>query len=151
MKKFLMTLFLTLAISASCFAEGAAGRLNAEEKMADALIVALTGNGTYEQVSKSFSEGLKKNLSAENFAAAKDAVKKQVGTIKNINFVGLNKQYDVQKGYNGIDELVYFGTVNKEKFARIFVSFAEENGKPVVNGFQVTPIEPAKQQAPAKK
>ena len=151
MKKFLMTLFLTLAISASCFAEGAAGRFNAEEKMADALIVALTGKGTYEQVSKSFSEGLKKNLSAENFAAAKDAVKKQVGTIKNINFVVLNKQYDLQKGYNGIDELVYFGTVSKEKFARIFVSFAEENGKPMVTGFQVTPIEPAKQQAQDKK
>ena len=32
MKKFLMTLLLSLTISASCFAAGAAGRFNAEEK-----------------------------------------------------------------------------------------------------------------------
>ena len=145
-----MALFLTLAISANCFAEGAAGRFNAEEKMADSLITALTGSGTYEQVSKSFSQGLLKNLNAANFAAAKDAVKKQVGTIKNINFVILNKQYDVQKGYNGIDELVYFGSVNKDKFARIFISFELENNVPKINGFQVTPLE-ASQNAPAAK
>ena len=62
----------------------------------------------------------------------------------------IKRAVDLQN--NGIDELVYFSTVSKEKFARIFVSFAEENGKPMVTGFQVTPIEPAKQQpAPAKK
>ena len=108
--------------------------------------------GTYEQVSKSFSQGLKEKLDAKQFAAVQAGVKNQVGAIKNPAFVLLNKQYDLQKGYSGIDELVYFGTVSKDKFARIFVSFAEENGKPVVTGFQVTPIEPAKQQpAPAKK
>ena len=153
MKKLLMALALSLAVSASCFAAGASGRFAAEEKTADALVAALTGNGgTYEQVSKSFSKGLKEKLTAEQFAAVQAGIKNQVGAIKNVNFVVLNKQYDLQKGYNGIDELVYFGTVSKEKFARIFVSFAEENGKPMVTGFQVTPIEPAKQQpAPAKK
>lgn len=152
MKRFLMTLFLTLAISASCFAEGAAGRFSAEEKAADALIAALTGDSvTYETVSKSFSQGLKKNLTAENFAKTKDAIKKQVGAIKNINFVILNKQYDVQKGYSGVDELVYFGTISKEKFARIYVFFALENNAPKLNAFQVTPIEPKKPNAPEKK
>lgn len=152
MKKLLMALVLSLAISASCFAAGTSGRFAAEEKAADALVAALIGNGTYEQVSKSFSQGLKAKLNAAQFATVQDSIKKQVGAIKNPNFVILNKQYDLQKGYNGIDELVYFGTVSKEKFARIFVSFAEENGKPMVTGFQVTPIEPAKQQpAPAKK
>ena len=153
MKKLLMALALSLAVSASCFAAGASGRFAAEEKTADALVAALIGNGgTYEQVSKSFSKGLKEKLTAEQFAAVQAGIKNQVGAIKNVNFVVLNKQYDLQKGYNGIDELVYFGTVSKEKFARIFVSFAEENGKPMVTGFQVTPIEPAKQQpAPAKK
>lgn len=153
MKKLLMALALSLAVSASCFAAGAAGRFAAEEKTADALVAALTGNGgTYEQVSKSFSPALKEKLTAEQFAAVQAGVKNQVGAIKNPAFVLLNKQYDLQKGYSGVDELVYFGTVSKDKFARIFVSFAEENGKPVVTGFQVTPIEPAKQQpAPAKK
>ena len=112
---------------------------------------ALTGSTGYEQVSKNFSKGLKEKLNADTFAKVKEEIRKQVGAIKNVNFVVLNKQYDLQKGYNGIDELVYFGTVSKEKFARIFVSFAEENGKPMVTGFQVTPIEPAKQQAQEKK
>ena len=124
-----------MAVSASCFAAGASGRFATEERTADALVDALTGSTGYEQVSKSFSQGLKEKLNAAAFT----------------NFVVLNKQYDLQKGYNGIDELVYFGTVSKEKFARIFVSFAEENGKPMVTGFQVTPIEPAKQQAKEKK
>ena len=153
MKKLLMALVLSLAVSASCFAAGASGRFAAEEKAADALVAALTGNGgTYEQVSKSFSQALKEKLTAQQFAAVQDGIKKQVGAIKNPAFVLLNKQYDLQKGYSGIDELVYFGTVTKDKFARIFVSFVEENNAPKVIAFQVTPIEPAKQQpAPAKK
>ena len=151
MKKFLMMLLLSLTISASCFAAGAGGRFNAEEKAADALVSALTGGGaTYAQVSKSFSQALKGKLTAENFAAVQDGIKKQVGTIKNANLVLLNKQYDLQKGYSGVDELVYFGTVAKDKFARIFISFAEENGSPKVIAFQVSPIEPQKNE-PAKK
>ena len=151
MKKILMTLLLSLTISASCFAAGAAGRFNAEEKAADALVEALTGGGaTYAQVSKSFSKALKEKLTAENFAAVQTGIKKQIGTIKNANLVLLNKQYDLQKGYSGVDELVYFGTVAKDKFARIYVSFIEENGSPKVTAFQVSPVEPQKN-VPAKK
>lgn len=143
-----MMLLLSLSISASCFAAGAAGRFSAEEKAADALVAALTGGeATYAQVSKSFSKALKEKLTAENFAAVQGGVKKQIGTIKNANLVLLNKQYDLQKGYSGVDELVYFGTVAKDKFARIFVSFVEENGSPKVTAFQVTPIVPQNNQA----
>ena len=152
MKKFLVAMLLTLMISATCFAEGASGRFATEERAADALIAALTGNSvTYEEVSKNFSQGLKKNLTAENFTNVKNEIKKQVGNIKNVNFVILNKQYDVQKGYSGVDELVYFGTVSKDKFARIFIAFELEGNSPKINFFQVTPIEPRKQEAPAKK
>ena len=151
MKKILMMLLLSLSISASCFAAGAAGRFSAEEKAADALVAALTGGeATYAQVSKNFSKALKEKLTAENFKTVQDGVKKQIGTIKNTNLVLLNKQYDLQKGYSGVDELVYFGTVSKDKFARIFVSFVEENGSPKVVAFQVSPIEPQKNE-PAKK
>lgn len=150
MKKFLLALFMTLMVSATCFAEGAASRFNTEEKAADALVAALVGNGTYEQVSKSFTGALREKVNAETFATVKNEIKKQVGNVKNVNFVILTKQYDLQKGYNGIDELVYFGTVSKDKFARIFVAFELENGAPKINGFQVTPIEPQKQEA-AKK
>ncbi len=151
MKKFLMTLLLSLTISASCFAAGAAGRFNAEEKAADALVAALTGGeATYAQVSKSFSQALKEKLTADNFTAVQNGVKKQIGTIKNTNLVLLNKQYDLQKGYSGVDELVYFGTVSKDKFARIYISFVEENGSPKVTAFQITPVE-AQKAEPAKK
>lgn len=146
-----MTLLLSLTISASCFAAGAAGRFNAEEKAADALVAALTGGeATYAQVSKSFSQALKEKLTADNFTAVQNGVKKQIGTIKNTNLVLLNKQYDLQKGYSGVDELVYFGTVSKDKFARIYISFVEENGSPKVTAFQITPVE-AQKAEPAKK
>ena len=152
MKKVLMTLLLSLAVSASCFAAGAAGRFSTEEKAADALVAALTGGeATYAQVSKNFSKALKEKLTAENFANVQNGIKKQIGTIKNANLVLLNKQYDLQKGYSGVDELVYFGTVTKDKFARIYVSFIEENGGPKVIAFQVTPIEPQKREEPKKK
>ena len=147
-----MALVLSLAVSASCFAAGAAGRFAAEEKAADALIAALTGNGgTYEQVSKNFSQALKAKLTAEQFSAVQAGVKKQIGTIKNPSFVILNKQYNPEKGYSGLDELVYFGTVTKDKFARMYVSFIEENNAPKIVAFQVTPLEAQKKENAEKK
>ena len=152
MKKMLLTALLALTISASCFAEGAASRFAAEEKAADTLISAITGSTvTYDAVSRSFRQGLKTNLTADKFAALKDEIKKQVGTIKNANFVLLNKPFNFEKGYNGADELVYIGSVAKDKFARIFIIFALENNAPKINGFQVTPLEAKKPEAPAKK
>ena len=106
MKKTLMALALSMAVSASCFAAGASGRFATEERTADALVDALTGSTGYEQVSKNFSKGLKEKLNAAAFTKVKEEIRKQVGAIKNVNFVVLNKQYDLQKGYNGIDELV---------------------------------------------
>ena len=128
MKKTLMALALSMAVSASCFAAGASSRFAAEEKAADALIAALVGNGTYEQVSKTFGESVKAKISkAEQFVALKNDVKNKIGVIKNPNFVQLAKGYDLQKGYNGVDSLVYLGTITKDKYARLYVTFADEN------------------------
>ena len=152
MKKIVLTALLALTISASCFAAGVAGRFSAEEKAADTLIAALTGSTVnYDTASRGFSQGLKKNLPADKFAAMKDAIKKQVGTIKDPNFVLLNKPYNFEKGYSGADELVYVGSVAKDKFARIVVIFALENNAPKITAFQVTPVEAKKPEAPAKK
>ena len=151
MKKFLAALVMSLAISASCFAAGAAKNFATEEKDSDELIDALVGNTvTYEQVSKHFSAGLKKNLTAENFAEMKKQIKDQVGNVKEVNFVTFVKQYNPQSGYNNVEELLYIGTVNKTKFARFVVAFALENNSPKVASFQVVPLE-VNQQAPAKK
>ena len=152
MKKIILTALLALTISASCFAEGAAGRFAAEEKAADTLIAAITGSTvTYDAASRGFSQGLKTNLPADKFTALKDNIKKQVGTIKNPNFVLLNKPYNFEKGYNGADELVYIGSVAKDKFARIIVIFALENNAPKITAFNITPLEAKKPEAPAKK
>ena len=153
MKKFLAALVMSLAISASCFAEGASKNFAAEEKAADALINSLTGTTvTYDQVSKSFSEGLKKNLTAAAFEQLKKQIKDQVqvGTVKSTNFVTYVKQFNPQSGYNNVEELLYIGTVNKEKLARIVVLFAVENNVPKIASFQVVPVQ-VKQQAPAQK
>lgn len=152
MKKIILTALLALTISASCFAAGAASRFAAEEKAADSLIAALTGNTvTYDAASRGFSQGLKTNLPAAKFAAMKEEIKKQVGTIKDSNFVLLNKPYNFEKGYSGADELVYMGSVAKDKFARIVVIFALENNAPKITAFQVTPIAAKKPAEPAKK
>jgi len=128
MKKLLMALVLSLVVSASCFAAGASGRFAAEEKAADALIAALIGNGTYEQVSKSFGKPVKAKIAkAEQFVAFKNEIKNRIGEIKNPNFVQLIKEYDWQKGYSGVDVLIYLGAVAQDKFVRISIIFAEEN------------------------
>lgn len=141
-----MALILSLTVSASCFAAGAAGRFATEEKSADALIAALIGNGTYEQVSKSFSQPLKTNLTAEKFAELKKDIKTKIGAIKNPSFVQLTKPYTFQKGYSGVDGLVYLGAIDSEKFVRILVAFAEENNVPKVIdiNFNLVPIQQAK-------
>jgi hypothetical protein len=152
MKKILLTALLALTVSASCFAAGASGRFAAEEKAADTLIAAITGSTvTYDTASRGFSQGLKTNLPAAKFAAMKDEIKKQVGTIKDSNFVLLNKPFNFEKGYSGADELIYIGSVAKDRFARIVVIFALENNAPKITGFQVTPVEAKKPEAPAKK
>ena len=137
MKKLLMALVLSLVVSTSCFAAGASGRFAAEEKAADALIAVLTGHGgTYEQVSKSFAQPLKAQLTAEKFKAVQDAYKTQIGTVKNIAFVRLVKEYNIEKGYSGRDELMYMGTAGKDKSVHIFVLFVLENNAPKVIGFR---------------
>ena len=70
-----------MAVSASCFAAGASGRFATEERTADALVDALTGSTGYEQVSKSFSQGLKEKLNAAAFTKVKEEIRKQVGAI----------------------------------------------------------------------
>ena len=151
MKKILIPFIASLAISASCFAAGATQRLGAEEKAADAVVEALTGNSvTYETISKSFTASLKQRLTAEAFANMKKQVKEKIGTVKNINFVTFTRQYSLKDGYNNIDDLLYFGSAGKDKFARFVIHFVEENGALKVVGFDVSPINVENKQ-PAKK
>lgn len=141
MKKLLMALILSLAVSTSCFAAGVSGRFAAEEKAADALVAALIGNGgTYEQVSKSFSQPFKAKYTAEQFDSLKKEIKSKVGKIKNPNFVQLIKEYSFQKGYNGTDVLIYLGAIDSEKCARVAIVFSEENNAPKVVSIHVAPI-----------
>lgn len=151
MKKILAALVMSLAISASCFAEGASKNFAAEEKAADALINSLTGTTvTYDQVSKSFSDGLKKNLPAEAFEPLKKRIKDQVGTVKETNFVAYEKAYNLQNGYTNVEILQYIGIINKEKLARFIVIFTLENNTPKIADIRVVPVQ-VTQQAPAQK
>lgn len=152
MKKILLTALLALTISSSCFAEGAAGTFAAEEKAADAMIEAITGNTvTYDAASRGFSQGLKKNLSADKFTALKNDIKTKIGTIKKPNFVQMIKAYNFEKGYTGADQLIYIGSVAKDKFAQINIVFVMENNTPKIVNFQVNPLEVKKPAEPAKK
>ena len=145
LKKFFLMLFMLLAMSANCFAAGAAKDFAAEESAADALVDALLGRSvSYEQVSKGFSEGLKRNLPADKFAELKKTVNTRVGAIKNANFVVLSKRYDQKNGYTNVDDLMYVATAANGKLARIVITFAPEKNAKKIASFQVTPVEPEK-------
>lgn len=142
MKKILATLLMTMAVSASCFAAGASGNFSKEEKVADAFVGALTGNTiTYTQASKGFSTELAKQLTAANFDALKKQIGEKIGKIDSTNFVAYNKGYDLKKGYSGMEELIYLGTIRGNKYAHISVVFIMENNVPKIANFVVSPME----------
>ena len=147
MKKVLSALLLLLAVSGSCFAAGVAQSFVAEEKMADDVVSALTGESvTYEKASKHFSSNLKKNLTAERFTNMKKQIQQQIGTVKNPSLVSLTRQYHMQNGFNNVHDLVYYGSAGKDRSVRIMVHFMEEKGQRRVSNFEVTPINPQPQQ-----
>ena len=149
MKKVLSALLLSLAVSGSCFAAGVAQSFVAEEKMADDVVSALTGESvTYEKASKHFSSNLKKNLTAERFTNMKKQIQQQIGTVKNPSLVSLTRQYNLKNGFNNVHDLVYYGSAGKDRPVRIIVHFTEEKGQRRVSNFDVTPInlQPQQQQ-----
>lgn len=144
MKKVLAGLFVAMAISASCFAAGASGTFAKEEKAADVFVDALTGNAvTYAQASKNFNADLLKNLTAANFEALKKQINEKLGKIEKVDFVAYNKGFDLKKGYNGAEELIYLGSIKGNKHARISVVFIQENGGPKIANFVIAPLEEA--------
>ena len=148
MKKVLTGLFAAMAISASCFAAGASGTFAKEEKAADGFVEALTGNTvTYAQVSKNFNAELVKNFTAAQFETLKKQVNEKIGKINKADFVGYNKGFNLNKGYNGMEELIYLASIKGNKHARISVVFIQENGAPKIASFVIAPLE----EAPAKK
>ena len=141
MKKVMSALLLSLAVSGSCFAAGVAQSFVAEEKMADAVVSALTDNTVaYEKVSKHFSSNLIKNFTADRFSNMKKQIREQIGAIKDLSLVSLTRQYNLQNGFNNVHDLVYYGSAGKDRPVRIIVHFTEEKGQRRVSAFDVTPI-----------
>jgi hypothetical protein len=152
MKKILVLFLTLLAISANCFAADDVGQFAAEQKMADAVVSALTGNSvSYEQISDSFTANMKQSFTPNGFANLKKQIKERIGTIKKFNFVSFTRQYNLKNGYNNVDDLVYYGAAGKEKYARLTVHFVEENGARRISSFDVNPINVAPQKGAAKK
>lgn len=114
---------------------------HSKKEIADALILAVTGNGvTYDQVSKYFCKKMKEQVTAEKFALLKEGISSHIGgTIKNISFVGSHKQDGMVKGYSGVETLFYIGTTTDNKTARMMVEFTEEGGTSKVMGVGLLP------------
>ena len=147
MKKVLSALLLSLAISGSCFAAGVVQSFAAEEKMADTVVSALTGDSvSYEKASKHFASNLEKNITADRFANMKKQIQNQIGTVKDPVLVSLTRQYHLKNGFNNVHDLVYYGSAGKDRYVRIVVNFTEEKGQRRVSAFNVTPINPQQQQ-----
>ena len=152
MKRVLVLVLTLLVISASCFAADDVGQFAVEQKMADAVVSALTGNSvSYEQISDSFTANMKQSFTPSGFANMKKRIKERIGTIKKFDFVSFTRQYNLKNGYNNVDDLVYYGAAGKEKYARLTVHFVEENGARRIGSFDVSPINVAPQKGAAKK
>jgi len=152
MKKAFASFLLAMAVSASCFAAGASGNFAKEEKAADSLVEALTGNSvTYSQAASSFSADMKKEVTEERFKAIKNEIESKIGKLKDVSFVGFEKLYNVdKKAYAGADRLQYIGFANGKPVALGFV-FVDENNKPMMRTFSAALLPERPAQQPAKK
>jgi len=138
MKKILLLVtVLVLSFSSLCFASNGS-QLDQEEKMAANLIAAMNGAGEYAEVSKDFSTGLTKNLSAAKFSDLQKKVKEQIGNIAEQKLLVLQK-------YDKADRLVYLAKGRKVQNVEVSLVFETAGKKPLINEVSIRPVEIKKQ------
>lgn len=91
MKKLVMlvTVVLTVAMAAVCFAAGDGNDLNKQQKIVDKFVAALTvaDDSGYAGAAAGFSPELKQKMDVKAFAALQKQVKDTLGTMKEMNLL----------------------------------------------------------------
>ena len=134
MKKLVMlvTVVLTVAMAAVCFAAGDGNDLNKQQKIVDKFVAALTvaDDSGYAGAAAGFSPELKQKMDIKAFAALQKQVKDTLGTMKEMKF---------DQG----DRLTYLGSYSKQQLVRVIYGFNKE-GK--LTEFIFAPVEVQKQE-----
>ena len=127
MKKLVMlvTVVLTVAMAAVCFAAGDGNDLNKQQKIVDKFVAALT-----------VSPELKQKMDVKAFAALQKQVKDTLGTMKEMKFVAYER-------FDQGDRLTYLGSYSKQQLVRVIYGFNKE-GK--LTEFIFAPVEVQKQE-----
>ena len=130
MKKLVMlvTVVLTVAMAAVCFAAGDGNDLNKQQKIVDKFVAALT------VADDSGYAGAAAGVKA--FAALQKQVKDTLGTMKEMKFVAYER-------FDQGDRLTYLGSYSKQQLVRVIYGFNKE-GK--LTEFIFAPVEVQKQE-----
>lgn len=127
MKKLVMlvTVVLTVAMAAVCFAAGDGNDLNKQQKIVDKFVAALTvaDDSGYAGAAAGFSPELKQKMDVKAFAALQKQVKDTLGTMKEMKFVAYER---FDQGYQG-DRLTYLGSYSKQQLVRVIYGFNKES------------------------
>ena len=125
MKKFivLLTMLLTLAFAASCFATENSSALNSAENSAQKVITALVASDTlgYKDAEKAMSADLAKNMNVNTFIAMQRQVKEKFGNHKEIKFFAFER-------FDKADRLTYIASFNREPAVSIVFTL-DKNAK----------------------
>ena len=127
MKKLVMlvTVVLTVAMVAVCFAAGDGNDLNKQQKIVDKFVAALTvaDDSGYAGAAAGFSPELKQKMDVKAFAALQKQVKDTLGTMKEMKFVAYER---FDQGDQG-DRLTYLGSYSKQQLVRVIYGFNKES------------------------
>lgn len=123
MKKLVMlvTVVLTVAMAAVCFAAGDGNDLNKQQKIVDKFVAALTvaDDSGYAGAAAGFSPELKQKMDIKAFAALQKQVKDTLGTMKEMKFVAYER-------FDQGDRLTYLGSYSKQQLVRVIYGFNKE-------------------------
>ena len=140
MKKLVMlvTVVLTVAMAAVCFAAGDGNDLNKQQKIVDKFVAALTvaDDSGYAGAAAGFSPELKQKMDVKAFAALQKQVKDTLGTMKEMKFVAYER-------FDQGDRLTYLGSYSNQQLVRVIYGFNKE-GK--LTEFIFAPVEVQKQE-----
>lgn len=139
MKKLVMlvTVVLTMAMAAVCFAAGDGNDLNKQQKIVDKFAAALNvpDDSGYAGAAAGFSPELKQKLDEKAFAALQKQVKDTLGTMKDMKFVAYER-------LGQADRLTYLGSYSKQQMVRVIYGFNKESK---LTEFIFAPMEVQKQ------
>lgn len=142
MKKLLLmiSLLVSLLISSVAMAAGASKDFAKEEAAADLFIKGLNdATVTYEVISANFTPDLKKNFTADKYAAMLQQVKEKFGKNKEAKFAVLQR-------FDKADRVIYVGSFSKENLAQMVFVFDTTGKKPLMADFALVPVQAQKKE-----